>query len=135
MLLDSNIIIYAAQPEHADLRTFIAEQAPEVSAVSVVEVLGYHKLTDEARTHFEEFFAAARVLPISNSVITWAVRLRQQRRMTLGDALIAGTALTHDLTLVTGNTDDFRWVPDLRLDNPFAPTQETDSPIQNSSEH
>lgn len=124
MLLDSNIIIYAAQPEHADLRTFIAEQSPEVSAVSVVEVLGYHNLTDEARTHFEEFFRAARVLPISSSVITWAVRLRQQRQMTLGDALIAGTALTHELTLVTRNTDDFRWVPDLRLSNPFATTEE-----------
>ena len=135
MLLDSNIIIYAAQPEHADLRTFIAEQAPDVSAISVVEVLGYHKLTDEARTHFEEFFAVARVLPVSSSVITWAVHLRQQRRMTLGDALIAGTALTHDLTLVTRNTDDFRWVPDLRLNNPFAPTQGADSPIPNLSEH
>jgi toxin FitB len=64
-------------------------------------------LTDDARTHFEEFFAVARVLPISSSVITWAVRLRQQRRMTLGDAQVAGTALQHDLTLVTKNTDAF----------------------------
>lgn len=124
MLLDSNVIIYAAQPEHADLRTFIAEQAPEVSAVSIVEVLGYHKLTDEARMHFEEFFEAAHVLPISSPVITCAVRLRQQRRMTLGDALIAGTALAHDLTLVTRNVADFRWVPDLRLSNPFTATEE-----------
>lgn len=123
MLLDSNIIIYAAQPEHDDLRTLIAEHAPAVSAVSVVEVLGYNKLTDEARAHFEEFFAAARVLAVSDSVIEWAVRLRQQRRMKLGDALIAGTALTHDLTLVTRNTDDFRWVSNLRLRDPFTPSQ------------
>lgn len=41
MLADSNIIIYAAQPEHADLRQFIAEHSPVVSAVSYVEVLGF----------------------------------------------------------------------------------------------
>ncbi len=32
MLLDSNLIIYATQPAYADLRTFIAQAAPVVSA-------------------------------------------------------------------------------------------------------
>ena len=41
MLVDSNIIIYAAQTAHEDLRSFIAEHAPAVPAVSYVEVLGY----------------------------------------------------------------------------------------------
>jgi predicted nucleic acid-binding protein len=39
MLLDSNIIIYSAQPENQFLRRLIAEKAPAVSAVSYVEVL------------------------------------------------------------------------------------------------
>jgi toxin FitB len=34
MLIDSNIIIYAAMPDHQMLRDFIAEHAPAVSAVS-----------------------------------------------------------------------------------------------------
>jgi hypothetical protein len=34
MLLDSNIVIYAAKPEHAELRRLIAEHAPAVSGVS-----------------------------------------------------------------------------------------------------
>ena len=119
MLLDSNIIIYAAQPDHPNLRALIANHAPAVSAISVVEVLGYHKLTAEERKDFEAFFAASRVHPVSDAVISTAVRLRQQHRMSLGDALIAGTALEHNLVLVTRNVDDFRWVPDLRLHNPF----------------
>ena len=88
MLLDSNIIIYAAQPEHADLRGFIAQQDLAVSAISVVEVLGFHRLSQDERTHFEEFFRASRILAVSDLVIGEAVRLRQQRKMTLGDALI-----------------------------------------------
>ena len=38
MLIDSNIIIYAAKPENDALRRWIAEIAPAVSVVSYVEV-------------------------------------------------------------------------------------------------
>src|SRR5439155_7350722 len=107
MLLDSNIIIYAAKPEHADLRRLIAEHAPALSAVSVVEVLGYHRLTPQERQHFEAFFAAATVLPISREVVERAVGLRQTKKMTLGDSLVAATALVYRRTLVTRNTKDF----------------------------
>lgn len=119
MLIDSNIIIYAAKPEHADLRRFIAERAPAVSAVSYVEVLGYHKLMEAEREYLELFFAAADVLAISGDVLERAVVLRQERKMTLGDALIAGTALAHDLTLATRNTKDFSWIDDPRLLDPI----------------
>lgn len=119
MLLDSNIIIYAAQPEHADLRRFIAEYAPAVSAISYVEVLGYHQLTEQDRRYFERFFHVARLLPITEAVLERAVMLRQDRRMTLGDSIIAGTALVHELTLVTRNTKDFQWVRGLRSLDPF----------------
>lgn len=119
MLLDSNIIIYAAQPEHGALREFIAEHAPAVSAVSYVEVLGYHQLTEQEREYFEEFFAVAQVLELSQSVLDRAVQLRQLKRMTLGDSLIAATALVHHLTLVTRNDEDFEWIEDLEVLNPF----------------
>ncbi len=119
MLIDSNIIIYAAKPEHADLRKFIAQHAPAVSAVSVVEVLGFHQLTTADRQHFEEFFAAATILPLSNAVLEQAIKLRQIKKLTLGDSLIAGTALVHGRTLVTRNVKDFDWIAGLTLLNPF----------------
>ncbi len=120
MLLDSNVIIFATQAEHSDLRAFIVEHSPAVSAVSYVEVLGYHKHSDVQRKLFESFFAASNVLPLSDAVLQEAVKLRQQRKMSLGDSLIAGTALVHDLPLVTCNTADFRWIPRLALIDPLA---------------
>jgi predicted nucleic acid-binding protein len=119
MLLDSNIIIYAAQPEYGWLREFIAEHEPAVSALSYVETLGYHRLTEAERQLLEEFFAVSLVLPISQSVLDRAVALRQMRRMTLGDAIVAGTSLTHDLILVTRNVEDFQWIEGLQSLNPF----------------
>jgi predicted nucleic acid-binding protein len=120
MLLDSNIIIYSAQPENEFLRKLIAERAPSVSAVSYVEVLGYHRLNDSERSHFEDFFAEAHVLPLSQPVLDAAVRLRQAKKIKLGDSLVAGTALLYDLTLVTRNTDDFLGIEGLTVLNPFA---------------
>jgi toxin FitB len=119
MLLDSNIIIYSAQPENGFLRQLIAEKTPAVSAVSYVEVLGFHRLGDSERGHFEAFFAEARVLPLSQPVLDAAVRLRQAMKIKLGDSLVAGTALLYDLTLVTRNVDDFIGIEGLRILNPF----------------
>jgi predicted nucleic acid-binding protein len=130
MLVDSNILIYAAQPTYAHLRQFIAAHAPAVSAISYVEVLGYHQLDEEERHYVEAFFRLARVLPLSQTVLEQAVALRQQRKMSLGDALVAGTALVHGLTLVTRNVEDFQWIQGLSLLNPFdtAPPQEHEQP-------
>ncbi|MGR3303002.1 MAG: type II toxin-antitoxin system VapC family toxin, partial [Candidatus Scalindua sp.] len=107
------------QPEHDRIRKFIAENTPAVSSISYVEVLGYHRLTDQDRHYFERFFQLAQVLSISDSVLKQAVLLRQQKKMTLGDSIIAGTALDYGLELITKNTIDFQWIQGLKLINPF----------------
>jgi predicted nucleic acid-binding protein len=45
----------------------------------------------------------------------------------LGDAIIAATAVVHAQTLATRNTDDFAWIPGLRLWNPLADPTHPDS--------
>jgi hypothetical protein len=120
MLLDTNIIIYAAQAEHATLRQFIADHTPAVSVISYIEALGYHRLSEEERQFLERFFQATEVLPVSDPVVQWAIKLRQRRRMTLGDAIVAGTAVEHGRILVTHNTDDFSWIREINLLDPLA---------------
>jgi toxin FitB len=120
MILDSNLIIYAARPEYPGLRRLIATRSPAVSTISVVEVLGFHKLTETDRRHFEAFFAAAEVLPVSEAVVAQAVALRQARKMALGDALVAATALVFGRELLTRNVKDFAEVPGLIVVDPLA---------------
>lgn len=115
MLLDSNAIIYSIKPEFVQLRQLIAEHNPAVSAVSYVEVLGYHKLTASDKQDFIEFFDATQIIPVSMSVLKQAVALRQQRKMSLGDSIIAATVLLNNLTLITANTADFRWIENIKL--------------------
>jgi toxin FitB len=118
LLLDSNITIYSAAGDSSVL-DFIEEEGPVASAISYVETVGFHRITQEERVQLETFFEKAQLLPVDRPVIEQAALLRQQRRMSLGDSIVAATALVHDLTLVTRNVDDFRWAPGLRLLNPF----------------
>lgn len=122
MLADSNLLIYAAKPEYAGLEAWMAEHVEVVSAVSLVEVMGYHLMTPGSLQLLTAMFAPLRVLYPSPATFDLAVNLRQQRRMSLGDALIAATCLEHGEPLATANVDDFKWIAGLTVVNPLATT-------------
>jgi hypothetical protein len=119
-LLDSNIVIAIASSDDAAVNGLVLEGTYSVSVITRIEVLGYHLLTEEDKTDLMEFLAGARELALDDAVAQTAVRLRQQRRMGLGDSIIAATALVHGLPLVTRNTEDFKHLENLKLVNPFA---------------
>ena len=119
MILDSNIIIYAVQPEYDFLNDFILENEVVVSAISYLEVLGFHRLDPVEKVKLESFFSGIAILPLEQKVIQRAVGLRQERKMSLGDALIAASALESGHILVTRNIKDFELIEGLALLNPF----------------
>lgn len=118
-LLDSNIVIHAVQLANAWLRNEILEEPFAISQITRVEVLGWHLITSEDLADLTTFMTAGTLLAISDTVADRAVILRQQRKMSLGDALIAATALEYGCELVTRNIQDFRHISGLSLVNPF----------------
>ncbi len=56
-----------------------------------------------------------RELPVDRAVAELGGRLRRRHGVAIADALIAATALVHDLALLTRNLRHFERVPDLRL--------------------
>lgn len=105
-------------PEYPHLRWFIEIASPKVSAISKLEVLGFHKLDEKEENYFRDFFQAASVLPISEAILDQAISLRKTRRMTVADSIIAGTCIDADLKLATRNVNDFQWIPNLQVVNP-----------------
>lgn len=118
-VLDSNIVIYAALPAHEWLRLEILAEPFAVSQATRIEVLGWHRITPEDQQDLEEFLAAGTLHSLTDAVADRAVLLRQRKKMSLGDSLVAAAALVHDSELVTRNTDDFAHIPGLRVRNPF----------------
>lgn len=119
-LLDSNILIYAAQPEHAFLDEWLEAPGTMLSAISVTEVLGHERITSDDEELFEAMFAQLIMQPVSEMILRRAAGLRRVRKIKLGDAIIAATALETDSELVTRNEQDFRGIQGLRVINPFA---------------
>lgn len=117
-LVDSNILIYAAKPEYPQLKELLEEDDIAVSDMSLIEVLGYHSITEEAKEFFNAIFTLVTILPINEAVRNMAIELRQQRNMKAADSIIAATALLHCTELITRNTGDFDHIPDLIINNP-----------------
>ena len=116
MIVDSNIIIYSIQPTYSALRQYLRahETSVHVSLISKLETLGYHKITSEERQKLSVFFENVLALPVSTIIMEEAIRLRQQRKRSLGDSIIAATALLYDLPLLTNNVGDFSDIPGLQ---------------------
>lgn len=119
-LFDSNIIIYSALPEFAWLRPYLKAPDSRVSALTRVESLGFHQLPAIDREYFEALFQQLHLLPVTDAVLLRAVQLRQERKMGLGDSIVAATALEAKLPeLITRNIKDFAHLSALRVLNPI----------------
>ena len=118
-LLDSNILIYSSKPEYAFLREYIREGTAFLSVINKVEVLGYPKLLNKEAKYLKRLFEVAPVLPVTNQVIDHAIKIRAEHNLSLGDALIGGTAMHYKLGLVTRNDKDFSQVSELEIFNPI----------------
>ncbi len=119
ILLDSNLIIYITSGQSPQLTDWFLDNAPSVSVVSMVEVLGYHGLKSSEKAELENFFSRLNVIYPAAEEFQRAIELRQKHAMSLGDALIAATALTRDLTLATHNIKDFAWIKALDVFDPL----------------
>ncbi len=89
------------------------------SDMTRLEVLGYHHLNELDKRDITQLFELTTLYPVSSWIVTTAIKLRQQRKMSVGDSVIAATALTQRLTLVTRNVSDFDWIEGLSVVNPI----------------
>jgi toxin FitB len=122
MLLDSNVIIDAAKPGGGHLSGYVNHANACVSIISRIESLGFHRLSPLEEKEITDSLRFLPELPLDDDIAQRAVRLRQQKAMKLGDAIIAATALEYAVPLVTRNEADFKHIAGLVLINPFTTT-------------
>ncbi len=116
-LLDSNIIIYLSKREIP--LTFL-EQFDEhyISVITYMEVLGYRFRDAKEEEFIREMLGAFHILYIDQKIADMVIQIRSEVRIRLPYAIIAATAKTANLHLVTRNTEDFKKV-EVQITNPF----------------
>lgn len=99
----------------------LARQTVAISVVTRIELLTKTEPAAEYAT-MQSFVQSVAVLPLDEPVTEHTIRLRQQHRVKLPDAIIAATALAHGLTLITRNVSDFQALTGLAVLNPHEAT-------------
>lgn len=121
-LIDTNVIshLFANRLPDAgkEFVTNIINTDFIISVAVEIEVLTYHEQPDKMSL-IEDFVSLATILPLDKAVTKKAIELRKyNKKMKLGDAIIAATALVHGLVLITNNTKDFTHIQDLVIIDP-----------------
>ena len=119
LLLDSNVIIGVIKGRFPISQ--LEKPALIVSEITRLEIFGYHKLPLKEERLLHQFFRNIVCLPISKNIIDQAISFRKEKKMSVGDAIIAATAIANKLPLATANTKDFKHLVDLELINPIEP--------------
>ncbi|MCC6795995.1 MAG: type II toxin-antitoxin system VapC family toxin [Candidatus Hydrogenedentes bacterium] len=122
MILDSNIVIYAAEPSDFRCARFIEFENAAIASVTRIEVLGfpgYDSLAIDRKQRLHEIVAGLLEIKLDDVITERAIDLRRQKRLRLADAIIAATALVSNLDLVTRNVADFKNIAGLYVINPF----------------
>lgn len=120
-IYDSNVYIHHLNGQlgetGAALRRAGLLRGGAYSAISRIDVLGFPQ-PDQQLAMAEALFARLMPIPVDESVIAETIRLRCTRRIKIPDALIAASALTRALPLVTHHLADFRAIDGLELIDP-----------------
>lgn len=117
LCFDTNIIIYIANGTiGAD---FIGDEAILYPSIVRIEALGYSSILSIEEQRVRELLATFTEAPLTNTVIEHAIKLRQGKRMSLGDSIVAATALENNCQLLTANVDDFSHINGLNVSSPF----------------
>jgi predicted nucleic acid-binding protein len=125
-LFDSNILIY-------HLNGYLNERGSELleegilgegaySTISKIELLGFQQ-PEVIEAHARELLADLLEIPISSEIAEQTIEIRKAYKIKLPDAVIAATALTSKLKLVTRNSKDFAQIAGIILVNPFEENQ------------
>jgi predicted nucleic acid-binding protein len=104
-LLDTNILIGLENGTEAALtlveKSGVSPNNSAVSQISRIELLSFHALTADQEQRLTAMLSAVSIIPLDAAVEREAIALRRKHRLKLPDAIIAGSARAHGLTLLT----------------------------------
>lgn len=126
-ILDTNILIYFFKGIGNVAKNLLAISPKEIGLPSIVLYeLEYgikkSRSPNKRIKQLEEMCSLTKILPFAEKEAMVAASLRahlEKKGTPIGhyDILIAGTALFHQGILVTNNTNEFRRVPKLKIEN------------------
>ena len=76
-----------------------------VSCITQIELLSYHRLSDDQDQLIRKFLEECNVIDLLNPVRELTIEMRKELKLKVPDAIIAATSVYLDLPLVTLDSD------------------------------
>ena len=121
-LVDTNIIIYHTKGSKGSIdfiSSVIAQKSFNISILTKIEFLGWEKHTPDGFEKCKRLVEPANIYPVDEDIANKAIELKRGMNIKLADAVIAATAIIHNLKLATRNVDDFKTIEELEVINPL----------------
>jgi predicted nucleic acid-binding protein len=119
-LIDTNVAIdYLSNQLPPASSSTIDRLHGVISVITRIELLGWYNATPAQLAKLQPFIDNALIYNLSEEIIMQTIALRQQYKIKLPDAVVAATAMVHNHILFTRNTDDFKSITNLSLENPW----------------
>lgn len=100
-------------------KQFMAGQQPAICVITHIELLSNKNIPPAEWQQIQGFISIALIYPLESQVVHQTIALRQQHKLKTPDAIIAATALVHNLALITRNLADFKNVSELTVIDPY----------------
>ena len=114
---DTNIVIYLANGALDE--SIVSDQPIVYPSILKIEALGYWDIRSGEEQKIRELLATFTEMPLSETIVNKAIQLRQYSKISLGDAIVAATALVNNCILWTANTKDYADINGLQTFSPL----------------
>lgn len=121
-LIDTNILIYHTKGSEDSINfisSVIVQKSFNISILTKIEFLGWDKHTRKGFEKCKQLILPANIYLVDDDIANKTIDLKKGMNIKLADAVIAATAIVHNLKLATRNTDDFKGIEGLEVVNPF----------------
>lgn len=120
-LLDTNAVIdFCNSKLPLSGKDFLIRIEPTISVVTQIELFASARISETEKNSLESFVSIATIYnTIDGAIVAKTIEIRQKYKTKLPDAIIAATALVHNLTIISRNTVDFKNIEGLKVIDPY----------------
>ena len=113
ILVDTNIILYLLRGNDT-LQDILQGKTIYISFITELGLIGFQKITVEEEQQVQALLDECVILPLTNEMKKVYVSLRKTYQLKLADAMIAATAISSGIPLITADKQ-FRKVTEINL--------------------
>jgi len=113
ILIDTNIVLYLLKGNDT-LVEMLQGKEPYLSFITELELVGFQGVSSKEEKQINELLNDCLIVSLNSSIKKEYVELRKKYRLKLADAIIAATAITLNIPLITSDKQ-FAIVKELNL--------------------